>query len=501
MPKYPLGVPISQTKSDQSHHANFRPRVHLPTQFYETISMLRTVLLLLTITVTAWGQTIPQDNDELRLVVILARHGVRSPIASETRSSAFNTQPWPTWPVEPGTLTPHGIEALKRMGEFYRQRYSTLLTEGCNSVYAESTNTSRTIASAKATLSAVVPGCTIGVHPDLLQDPETIDRQRLVDATNGRMANQPEWFERAFAVPLEEMHSILATCPPGHPTCNTQTPDFRTNMLEAVTPPTMSQPQALQKARLIPRDPRIESSVALGADFAENFLLQYVEGIPMEQVGWGRVSRPTLDRLMEMNTRYHDFILRTPYYAQQAAGPLAKHISDTLVWAPVRASSVMISGSNTKNKNPEYGRRFFFLSAHDANLTWLGGLLRIDWLVSDETFNATPPGSALVFELHHNKQTNADTVRVFFIAQKLDQIRNLTSLTGEEMPSISPVYVPNCSGGAPDYACGLKDFAQVLSDAAAGSPTPKASSPAPAAKARAHPATSRPQSPHPSATR
>jgi len=454
--------------------------------------MFRTILLVLFLTVSAWGQTPSQDNDQLLSVVILARHGVRSPIDSETRFSAFNALPWPAWPVDPGTLTPHGVEALKRMGEFYRQRYAVLLTDGCNSVYAESTNTSRTIASAKATLSVIVPGCTIDVHADLLQDPPTIDRQRLADATNGRMANQPDWFSQAFAAPLAEMHSILATCLQGHPTCNMQTPDFRTTMLDAIAPPSMSKPQAHQIARLIPRDSLKENAVTLGADFAENFLLQYVEGMPMEQVGWGRVSRPTLDRLMEMNTRYHDFILRTPYYAQQAAGPLAKHISDTLLYAPVHASTVIMSGSSTKNKNPEYGRRFFFLSAHDANLTWMGGLLRIDWLVSDETFNATPPGSALVFELHHNKLTNADTVRALFIAQKLNQIRNLTSLTGAEQPSISPVYIPNCSGGAPEYACNLNDFAQVLTDATAGSLSPKASSPAPAAKARARPTSARP---------
>ena len=55
--------------------------------------MFRTLLLFLLVTVKAWGQTTPQDSDELRRVVILARHGVRSPIASETRSSAFNAQP------------------------------------------------------------------------------------------------------------------------------------------------------------------------------------------------------------------------------------------------------------------------------------------------------------------------------------------------------------------------------------------------------------------------
>ncbi len=118
------------------------------------------------------------------------------------------------------------------------------------------------------------------------------------------------------------------------------------------------------------------------------------------------------------------------------------------------------------NANPEYGRRFYLFSAHDANLAWMGGLLRIDWLVSDETFNATPPGSALVFEMHGNTKTNANTVRVMFMAQTLDQIRNLTPLTGDEKPSIAPVYVPGCSGPGPDYACALQDFVRVVNAAA-----------------------------------
>jgi 4-phytase/acid phosphatase len=425
--------------------------------------MLRKLLFLLLATTAVSAQT--PGNDELRAVVILARHGVRAPIESETRSSAFNAQPWPTWPVEPGLLTPHGIEALKRMGDFYRQRYASLLTTGCNSVYAESTDTPRTIASAKTTLSAVAPSCTIDIHPDLSQDPPTIDRARLADAVNGRMANNPAWFEHAFAAPLDEMHSILATCPRGNANCNTRTPDFRTNMLEAAAPPTMNRSQGNQTARLIPRDPRKENAVTLGADFAENFLLQYVEGMPLNQVGWGRVSRPTLNRLMEMNTRYHDFMLRTPYYAQQAAGPLAKRISIFFGKIALQQQPSIDPPGVTLHSRETFPEKFLFLSAHDANLTWLGGLLRIDWLVSDETLNATPPGSALVFELHHNKQTHADTIRVLFIAQTLDQIRNLTPLTADEKPSIAPIYIPNCSGAAPDYACSVEDFARVVANA------------------------------------
>jgi len=392
----------------------------------------------------------PASADELRAVVIVARHGVRTPIESETRSGVFNAQPWPTWPTDPGLLTPHGIAALKRMGEFYRQRYGTLI-EGCGSVHVESTNVPRTIASANAVMSVVVPSCKVEVTPDLSADPAGIDKAKLANAINGRMADQPEWFTHAFARPLAEMHDVLTSCEG----CRS-VPDFRTMML-ATSKETASMMQsgaASQERNVIPRDARTENAAALGADFAENFLLQYAEGKPMDQVGWGRVSRAKLDDLMEMNTRYHDFILRTPYYAQQAAGPLAGKISSALEEAAHGSS------------HP----RFIYLSAHDANLTWLGGLLRLDWMVSDETINATPPGSALVFELRHNRKTSEDSVRVSFVAQKLDQIRNLTSLTGSEKPSIAPVFVPGCSGRQPEYACSLDDFTRVISAAVRPSP-------------------------------
>src|ERR1700677_1771274 len=132
----------------------------------------------------------------------------------------------------------------------------------------------------------------------------------------------------------------------------------------------------------------------MSADFAEHLLLQYTEGVPMEKVGWGRVSRALLDRLMEMNTRYHDFVLRTPYYAQIGASDLASRIKVTL--QQVAEEREMKGALGTP------AERFIVLGGHDSNLTWLGGLLRMDWLLPDETFNATTPGSAIVFELREN---------------------------------------------------------------------------------------------------
>ena len=379
------------------------------------------------------------SEEELRAVVIVARHGVRTPIENETRSGVFNAQPWPKWSTPPGMLTPHGVDALKRMGQFYKQRYAALIN-GCDRAVVESTNTPRTIGSAKSVMSALLPSCDIKVAADLTSDPPSINKTKLANAIYGRMGNNPEWLTRAFGRPLAEMHDVLTRCDG----CK-QVPDFRVVMLgpEAPLQSMMMQSQGSKPGAFIPRDPRKENAAALGADFAENFLLEYAEGMAMDQVGWGRVDRAKLDDLMEMNTQYHDFILRTPYYAQQAAGPMARKIVTFL---------------EEGVKTP----RLAYFSAHDANLTWLGGLLRMDWMVSDGTFNATPPGSALVFELHQNSRTNTATVQVLFIAQTLEQIRNLTPLTGEEKPSISPVYVPGCSGPEPEYACPLNEFAKVV---------------------------------------
>jgi 4-phytase/acid phosphatase len=174
----------------------------------------------------------------------------------------------------------------------------------------------------------------------------------------------------------------------------------------------------------------------------------------MDQVGWGRVDREDLDDLMEMNTRYHDFMLRTPYSAQVAASDLAAHLRDTIIGA---ASGVAVAGQVGTPQD-----HFFLLDGHDSNLSWLGGLLRLDWLLPDQTFNATPPGSALVFEIHYSSVTHLHTVQVFFISQTLDQMRSLLPLTGAEQPSVAPVFVPACSGPAPTYACSVEDFAHAV---------------------------------------
>jgi 4-phytase / acid phosphatase len=410
------------------------------------------LLLFFVFVLPFYGQSNVPD-DEIRSVILLVRHGVRTPIESETRSSAYNAQAWPSWPSPAGVLTEHGASALKLLADYYRLRYPALLGNvSCDhpGIYAEANTTQRTIASAKVLVAELAPGCNLEVHTSPAgqrnplfapADVSTAARQKVVDATNGRMANQPDWFTNAFTLPLEQMHHVLMDCSGAD--CDRAKPDFRVTRV--------------QNGVAAPRNKREENPVTLGADFAENFLLEYTQGFPMEQVGWGRVSRVDLNRLMEMNTHYHDFMLRTPYSGQVVASDLAARISKTIL---ASASGKAVPGELGTPQD-----RVILLDAHDGNLSWLGGLLRLDWILQDQTFNATPPGGGFAFEVHHDRRTGANTVQVFFISQTLDQMRYLRPLTGTEQPSVAPIFVPGCSGPGPGYACSVEDFDKVVMSA------------------------------------
>lgn len=173
-----------------------------------------------------------------------------------------------------GVLTPHGTKALSLLGEWYQTRYALLL-EGTScdrrGIYAEANTTQRTIASAKAMLDGLAPGCAIQVH----QTPagqrnrlfsgatsSAVDKQRLTDATDGRMANNPDWYVHAFIVPMAMMYHVMHDCT-GGADCDTSKPDFRT--------------VRVKDGNATPRNADEENPVTLGADFAEHFLLEYTE--------------------------------------------------------------------------------------------------------------------------------------------------------------------------------------------------------------------------------
>jgi len=424
-------------------------------------------VLLAAVSVTNMNaQQTKTQGDELRLVIVVSRHGIRAPIESETRGNRFNKKPWPTWPVAPGVLTPHGAAVLRQMGAWYRERYASALgVHSCVPVFAYANETQRTVASARALLDGMTPECKIAVHtrrqndaavtqsesaeetPAVERDPvfgaeawaAKADHSLLAAAIRGQMGGDVARWAVEQKEPLDELQSVFARSGGG---------GFSGGGLQQLLRDVPSTVNAGKGDSLVD----ISTPVRVGADFAENFLLEYVEGLPMQDVGWGLVSRTELDRLMAMNTRYHDVVLRTPYFAQVGASEMASRIDRTLQQA-MTGKSVQGAFGSTKD-------RIVMLVGHDSNLTWMGGLLRTQWLLPEGAMNATPPGSAMVFELHR-RASGEWYVSVAFVSETLEQMR-----TAEKaVPVVAPVFVPGCSTSGEGYPCEVGAFHRLIQSA------------------------------------
>ncbi len=64
----------------------------------------------------AWGA----GDEMLQKVVIVSRHGVRTPEISAAEQNLWSSRPWPVWTEPPGALTARGAQLAKLLGQYYR---------------------------------------------------------------------------------------------------------------------------------------------------------------------------------------------------------------------------------------------------------------------------------------------------------------------------------------------------------------------------------------------
>ncbi len=202
--------------------------------------------------------------------------------------------------------------------------------------------------------------------------------------------------------------------------------------------------------------PALKGPLSTASTITENFLLEYTSGLPMDQVGWGRVDIATLRELLALHTAASDLGRRSSYLATAQASNALAHILDTLQQA--------VTGKEVPGALGKLGDYAVILVGHDTNLANIAGTLNLNWLV-DGRRDDTPPGGALVFELWEQPGTSTYEVRAYYTAQTLDQMRNLTVLTLENPPARSNVFIPGCSTGADGFPCAWRAFQQTLTKA------------------------------------
>jgi 4-phytase/acid phosphatase len=325
-----------------------------------------------------------------------------------------------------------------------------LSPKGCSdvakiTVYADSDQ--RTQETGKALAQGMMPGCDLAVQalPEDTNDPlfhALGDKSFPRDpgcakaAVAGRIGGDPANLTRAYHLQLEALDHILATC--GTPTAAPQ----RTSLFDI--PATLSQGNEDHLVDL-------KGPLNTASTLAENLLLEYTEGMEKTKVGWGCVGRSELDSLMTLHTAATDFTQRTPEIARVQAKGLLDHIGLSIDQAVSRKP---LSGALGKPNDVA-----LFLIGHDTNLENVAGMLNLTWII-DGRRDDTPPGGALVFEVWRDHSAGSYSVRTYFTAQTLDQMRDSASLGETQAPARVPVSVPGCS--REDMSCDLHSFITLL---------------------------------------
>ncbi len=324
-------------------------------------------------------------------VVVVMRHGVRPPTKAQALPAGLAPAPWPAWDVGWGELSHHGERAVALLGAFDRANYATLLGSGCPAIRAVADTDQRTVRTAEVYVAALLPGCAVHV------DHGAAGTEDLRFSPFGGVSRLSD--DRALA-------AAAAALPPGG--------TRRLDRDLAGDWATIDRILACQARACIAARPtslsanggkvKLDGALALGGSFSETLALEYADGQPLGEVGWGRTTREEITRLLELHAQEFAITARPLAIARQGASALLGEVAAALA-APDAPALTLFVG-------------------HDTNLALVGGALGLHWNAAQFAPDDPPPGGALMFERWSNGAGRYRLV-VRFRSQSLDEMRDL----------------------------------------------------------------------------
>ena len=373
--------------------------------------------------------------------IILVRHGIRSPTKAPADLAKYAAEPWPSWPVAPGQLTPHGIETLRSLGRRMAKDLAAagLPADACTggvSVIADSTPRNR--ASAEALLDGLSPACraTYRAFPSGEDDPlfrgtgdEDSEDKAGIDAAS---------VDDATRATLAELQQALLGCHDA-PCLSKATADGKQVLLGGDTA------RALKTA----------------GSLAENIMLAYVQGMPAPAFGWNRLDAAGVARIIGLHNTSFRLAHATPQASRGRGGNMLAHITATLAGA---AGETTAADPLATPKT-----RVLIVIGHDTDLAAQAGLLGLGWHGATRA-DDFPPGGALIYDLVATRTGKA--IRVSIAMPTLAALRKGDMAPASAIVAI-PLPQPACEGKT---ACPLPNFLHIATAAIGTAFDPKAPS-------------------------
>lgn len=343
--------------------------------------------------------------------VLVMRHGIRAPLPGEVPDSTRTAAPWLRWAVADSRVTPHGVRALEIVAAEDRKWLAArglFAANGCpgaGTIRIASNSSDRTIASGDAYAQGFAPGCGLRVEHrapgvvDPMFEPlrahaTAFDAARAIadiDRATGGMPALVRRHRDAIAG-LDRVLGCGGGCVPSGP------------------------------ARIVSDDGghgiALEGAIRGTSGVAQVLLLQYLEGLPARDVGWGRADAATLKRLGALHAALFAVFVRPPYMAAHQSSVIGRRVIQSL------------------NDGP----RLDVLMGHDTNVAALAAALEVDLVTPGYATNDVPPGGALLFERLRDTRTGRTFVRVSYRTQSPAVLR-----AGGRGMTITPLRVAGCA--------------------------------------------------------
>ncbi len=442
-------------------HISIARRASAATQSHRRISPIATAAIALALLAVPLPAP-AADDDVLQKVVIVSRHGVRTPIVAPAELALWSSRPWPTWNEPQGNLTARGAELVTLLGRYYRQYLiaeQMLPEQGCpqrGTLFLHADLTERTKGTAQALIDGIAPGC--GVTFRIKQDAAVdglfhpvaagvcrIDAMVAQTSVLQRVAGDLNSVPRDFKQPFEALQAGMDCCKPALCTAFGKPEGCKLADLPTVLSP---QPEGAGMAML--------GALAIASAATENFLLEYAQGLDLGQVAWGRMTPAQLLQSYRLHTEEFDLMQRTPYLARRQGSALL-----------MRAAAAVTSGRSNGLGALEPAVRdakVVVYVGHDTNIANLASILDLTWTQTGYQRNQTPPAGALVFEVRLGADKK-QRVYTSYVAQSPEQMRKMVPLTRELPPLKTALRVRGCSATTSGFPCLLDEFAVVVRNA------------------------------------
>jgi 4-phytase/acid phosphatase len=413
---------------------------------------LKAILVVLLVAVAMERPVLAQttnaadDGTVLKQIILFGRHSIRAPTSSTNVLNLYSADPFPVFVGVPdGYLTPNGRLAARLLGSYFHKYlvHEGLLTGDTNTDLARSYFRANTIERSYMTAArfgtGLIPGADIPVHtfaagtPDLVFDPllkgvATVDPARALAEVQGVYGSGTN-LASAYSSELALISRVLY--PSGfHPTSSTNQ-----GVIDPTTLPIVLATNApLFSTNFVTGEVLSMGGLNAAVSAADPFVMQYANGFPTNEVGWGRLTPDTLSQETRLVNLEFNICMRAPYLARVQSSSAASHILRSMLQV---TGGVTLAGAFGASNS-----LVLVIVSSDAYVAGLAGLLDVHWLLPGYQPDFCAPGGALVFELRQVTATGQYLVRVFYTAQTFDQLRHLTPLTLAAPPATQQLLIP-----------------------------------------------------------